>query len=236
MIKLKNIKHSFGKNFTLSIDDLLISSKKSTYIVGASGSGKSTLLKLLLGLVIPKNGDITVAKSNLIELSKSDKLDTLKMMFMTQELGLWSHLSVLEHISFVLQTKDKTQAMIYLEKVQLSHRLDSKPHQLSGGERQRLALARALVLNPDYLFLDEPFANLDIVLANELHEIIKEEQKINQFMLVQISHNMLGLSEDGVDIIVMDNGEIMQQGSLESIQKNPIGKWSEKWVSLFIKK
>lgn len=233
MIKLKNIQHSLKKDFIINIDELVISSTKNSYIVGASGSGKSTLLKLLSGLLAPKNGEIKVDNSNLKEFSKKSELCKLNMMIMTQELGLWSHLSVLEHIMFMLQTKDESKAMVYLKRVQLSHRLDSKPPKLSGGERQRLALARALALRPKYLFLDEPFASLDIVLANELYQIIKEEQKINQFVLIQVSHNIIGLKEDDVDIIVMDNGAIIQQGSLESIKTNPIGKWSKKWVSLF---
>ncbi|RLA72839.1 MAG: hypothetical protein DRG78_23300 [Epsilonproteobacteria bacterium] len=236
MIKLENIQHSFGDDFTLNIKELTFSLKSTTYIIGPSGSGKSTLLKLISGLQTPNSGNIRVGGKDVIELAKKSELYKLNIMYMSQELGLWSHMSVLEHIKFILQTEDNDAVEAWLEKVQLLSKADSKPYQLSGGERQRLALARALAVQPKYLFLDEPFASLDLVLADELLGIIKKEQEINEFILVQVSHNTLGLHEDSLNIVVINDGNIIQRGNLHEIRTNPIGKWSEKWASLLIEK
>jgi len=236
MIDIKNIVHSYGGDFKLMVEALFIPSNSSTYIIGPSGSGKSTLLKLISGLESLKTGEIKIDNYDLKVLVKSDQLYRLQMMFMSQELGLWPHMSALEHLQLVLKTKDANEAMIWLDKVHLSHRIDAKPYQLSGGERQRLALARVLAVRPKYLFLDEPFANLDLVLADELLSIIHQEQRLSSLTLIQISHYTMGLEDPDANIVVLENGSIVQQGNLDEIKNNPIGKWSEKWVSMLIKK
>ena len=235
MIKLENLRHSFGGDFTLDIQMLLIPPKSSTYIIGPSGSGKSTLLKIMAGLEEFDSGELKIDAQDVRSLVKRDQLQQLNMMFMSQELGLWPHMSVHEHIRFVLAKRDADEAVSWLEKVQLSQKAKFKPYQLSGGERQRLALARALAVKPNYLFLDEPFANLDLVLADEFLDIIHQEQHVHQFTLVQISHHTAGLDKAGANIIVLDNGRLIQQGSLREIRSAPVGKWSEKWSSLLIK-
>jgi polar amino acid transport system ATP-binding protein len=236
MINIKGIKHSYGGDFRLIIDDLSIPSNSRTYIIGPSGSGKSTLLKLISGLESFDTGVIRIDEHDLKTLVKKGQLHRLQMMFMSQELGLWPHMSVLEHLQLVLGTKDTNEAIIWLDKVHLSHRADAKPYQLSGGERQRLALARALAVKPKYLFLDEPFANLDLVLANELLSIIYEEQYFSSLTLIQISHYTMGLEDPEANIVVLDNGSIVEQGNLNKIKNNPIGNWSKKWVSMLINK
>ena len=236
MINIKNIGHSYGGDFRLTVDTLSIPSNSSTYIIGPSGSGKSTLLKLISGLESFDTGDIRIDDHDLRTLAKTGQLHRLQMMFMSQELGLWPHMSALEHLTLVLETKSADEAIMWLSKVHLSHRADAKPYQLSGGERQRLALARALAVRPKYLFLDEPFANLDLVLTDELLSIIHQEQRLSQLTLIQISHYTMGLEDPDANILVLDNGSIVQQGNLNEIKNNPSGKWSKKWVSMLIKK
>lgn len=236
MINIKNIEHSYGGDFKLLVETLSIPSNSSTYIIGPSGSGKSTLLKLICGLESFDIGDIRIDDHDLRKLVKTGQLHRLQMMFMSQELGLWPHMSAMEHVKLVLGTKSTDEAIIWLSKVKLSHRADAKPYQLSGGERQRLALARALATRPKYLFLDEPFANLDLVLADELLSLIYQEQRLSPLTLIQISHYTMGLEDPDTNILVLDNGSIVQQGNLNEIKNNPNGKWSEKWVSMLIKK
>ncbi len=236
MIKLENIRHSFGGDFTLSIETLSIPSKSTTCIIGPSGSGKSTLLNIMAGLKNFDSGTVEIDGQDVKSLAKKDRLHQLNMMFMSQELGLWPHMSVLDHIRFVLGTKDINEAEDWLQKVKLTDKALFKPWQLSGGERQRLALARALAVKPEYLFLDEPFANLDTVVADELLEIIDREQQEHQFTLVKISHHTVGLNRADINILVMNSGSIIQQGNLQEIRTDPVGTWSEKWVSLLTKK
>ncbi len=235
MIMVDNLQHTYENDFTLSIKELCIASNSNTYIIGPSGSGKSTLLKMLSGFESPDKGDVFINEQQLRLLEKSRTLHHLKLMYMSQELGLWPHLSVLEHLNLVLDTKTSEEATLWLDKVHLRDKAHLKPYQLSSGERQRMALARALITKPKHLFLDEPFANLDLVLANELLSIIRDAQKCSPFTLIQIAHHTMGLDDPDASIIVLENGSVMQQGSLEEIQKNPIGTWSRQWVKLLAK-
>lgn len=237
MIKLENITYKYDEKFTLNIQELSLKEEELTsYIVGASGSGKSTLIKVMCGLQAPQEGSVKIDGNNLRELIATQKLHTLKMMYMSQELGLWPHMSCIEHIRFMLCDAKEKEASVWLEKVQLLKKADAKPHELSGGEKQRLALARALCIEPKYLFLDEPFASLDIVLADELQQIISKEQSLHRFQLVQVSHNTLGFYDKNVNIIVIDKGEIVQSGTIVQIINNPVGRWSQKWTKLLSKK
>ncbi len=236
MINIKNIEHSYGGDFKLTVEALSIPSNSSTYIIGPSGSGKSTLLKLICGLENFDKGNIKIDGNDLRSLVKTEQLYRLQMMFMSQELGLWAHMSALEHIQLVLETKNSDEVVEWLSKVQLSHKADAKPYQLSGGERQRLALARALAVRPKYLLLDEPFANLDLVLADELLSILHQEQSLSPLTLIQVSHYTMGLEDPDATILVLDQGSVIQQGNLNEIINNPIGRWSEKWVSMLTKK
>ena len=235
MITAHNLQHTYKNDFRLSIKELSIASNSNTYIIGPSGSGKSTLLKMLSGFEVPDEGEVFIDDQQLRKLEKRRTLHHLKLMYMSQELGLWPHLSILEHLDLVLNTKASDESTLWLEKVQLSDKAHLRPYQLSSGERQRVALARALITKPKYLFLDEPFANLDLVLANELLSIILETQKHSPFTLVQIAHHTMGLNNPDASIIVLDNGTIVQQGTLDDIQKDPIGRWSRQWVELLTK-
>ncbi len=237
MIELKNIKYTYDEKFTLDIEELIVAKESvSTYIVGASGSGKSTLLKVMCGLQTPQKGLVKIEENCLSTLIATEKLHTLKIMYMSQELGLWPHMSCIEHIKFMLPKTKAKEAFLWLEKVQLLNKADARPAELSGGEKQRLALARALCIEPRYLFLDEPFASLDIVLAEELQQIISKEQKSHRFQLIQVSHHTLGFYDNNVTIVVIDKGKIMQSATLSEIMNDPVGTWSTKWVELLSKK
>ena len=232
---VENLQHTYKSDFTLSIEALCIASGSNTYIIGPSGSGKSTLLKMLSGFESPDRGEVFINDQQLRVLEKSRTLHQLKLMYMSQELGLWPHLSVIEHLNLVRGSKTGDESRLWLEKVRLTEKAHLKPYQLSSGERQRVALARALITKPKYLFLDEPFANLDLVLANELLDIILETQKHAPFTLVQIAHHTMGLDNQDASIIVLENGTVVQQGALDEIQKNPLGTWSRQWVRLLPK-
>ncbi len=237
MVKLENIIYRYDEKFTLNIKELSLGEAFTTnYIVGASGSGKSTLLKIICGLKTPHKGCVEVDGKSMSDLISTHKLHTLKMIYMSQELGLWSHMSCIEHIRFMLPKSKHATALLWLEKVQLLEKADAKPDELSGGQKQRLALARALCIEPRFLVLDEPFASLDIVLADELQQIISKEQKIHKFQLLQVSHNTLGFYDKNVNIIVMDKGEVVQSATFTQIINNPVGRWSKKWIELLSKK
>jgi ABC-type Fe3+/spermidine/putrescine transport system ATPase subunit len=233
MITLNNYKFDKYKNYYFEVDRLEINQGERIFIVGPSGSGKTTLLRALCALEDKSYGELNIDGIS-IKGFNDKNLQNMSLMLLTQELGLWTHMSAQEHISFAI-TKGKSikeDASLWLELVGLKHKQESKPHELSGGERQRLALARALCTKPKYLFLDEPFANIDSVLAYELLEMINLQQGIQEFTLIKTTHHYLGLKDSKTIILVVNNGKIIQKGTWMEIKNNPQDEWTKKWVEL----
>jgi len=233
MIKLKDCLFQRTNGFRLEIDRLEIKPNSQTILVGASGSGKTTLLRVLAGLEEEFRG---VYELDGISKQDLEELKSRGIMFLSQDFLLWEHLSVEEHLNFVLNQgkslKEHPKSKEFLEMVGLFYKKNSKISQLSTGEKQRLALARALSAKAKYLFLDEPFSNIDVVLANELIEIIQKRQQMDGFALITSTHHHLGLKRDNSQIIILANGKIVQQGEWHEIQKNPKTRWVEQWVEL----
>ncbi len=233
MMILKDALFQRENGFTLKVDRLQIKEGSKTVLIGASGSGKTTLLRVLAGLEENFKGEYSIDGKLRGDLGE---LKSRGVMFLSQELLLWEHLSVIEHINFVLNRgkslKESQESRDFLEMVGLIYKKDSKISQLSTGERQRLGLARALSAKAKYLFLDEPFSNIDVVLAHELIEVIKKRQKIDGFALITSTHHHLGFRDDKSQIVILNSGKIIQQGVWSEIQKNPATKWVEQWVSL----
>lgn len=233
MIEIKSCHFERDSNFCLEVERLTIAPNSRTVLVGASGSGKTTLLRVLAGLEEGFHGEYKLNGTNRENL---DRLKERKIMFLSQDFLLWEHLSVVEHLNFVLNRgkslKEHSESELFLKMVGLLYKKKSKISQLSTGEQQRLALARALSAKADYLFLDEPFSNIDVVLANELIGIIEERQKIDRFAFITSTHHHLGFKKEGSHIIILANGKIIQQGAWHEIQKNPKTRWVEQWVEL----
>lgn len=233
MISLRHFYLNKDDKFILDIPDLQIDPGARLFIVGPSGSGKTTLLKRLVALDYTKNGELYVDQNHI----KHDDMPSVKnasMMLMTQELGLWPHLSVQEHLSFAnskgVSLKENVDEWLNL--VQLNTHANKRPHELSGGQRQRLALARALASKPNYLFLDEPFASIDPVLAAELMTMIDKQQMKQGFTLIKTTHHYLGIKDEKTEILVINEGKISQRGSWMGIKEDPKDEWTRQWVGL----
>lgn len=232
MIKLKNYSILVSSNFQMNVNTLEINDSARVFIVGPSGSGKTTLMKALAGLHTEYsgtheiNGEVIVPPTPLYHYG---------IVFLTQEIGLWPHMTSSEHVAFVMSrgkslTHDKS--MFWLEFVGLKNKAKVKPASLSGGEQKRLALARALSVKPNFLFLDEPFANIDPVLANELMIRIDREHKKSKFTLFKVTHHYFGLKDHNTIIVVVVEGRIIQVGRWIDILQNPKGEWTKKWIEL----
>jgi len=233
MITLKNYMFNKYSDYKLEVEGLEIKSGARIFIVGPSGSGKTTLLRTLSALENLSYGELSI-DNVLLKDTQDKKVKEASIMLLTQELGLWPHLNAQEHISFAL-TKGKAinkDAAYWLKLVSLEAYADKRPNELSGGQKQRLALARVLSTKPKYLFLDEPFANIDPVLAAELLEMIDNEQEKQGFTLVKTTHHYLGLKDEKTDILVINNGKIIQKGKWMEIKDTPQDEWTKKWVGL----
>jgi ABC-type multidrug transport system ATPase subunit len=222
------------KHFRLEINDLCFEKGYKYFIIGASGSGKSTLMRSILGL--EECEGVIYKKKNEQQIIQSDPLYRKGLMYLSQEFALWDHLSVEEHINFTLSKgkslKQQEQTDYYIALVNLEHRNKQKPHTLSGGEKQRLALSRALAAKPDYLFLDEPFANIDIVQADMLMCMLESEQKKEGFGMIKVTHHFVGIKDIHSIIIVLEEGKVTFQGTYSQIQEHTLSPWIQRWKEL----
>lgn len=222
MLKLRNIKKSFGNLDVLKSIDLDIDEKEIVVLVGPSGGGKTTLLRIINMLerchsgYIEVNGRVLcndgryIDKKSMMEISKD-----VGMVF--QNFNLFPHKSVIENIiegpmRVLKKSKEqsKSEAREILSFLGLSEKEDSYPHQLSGGQKQRVAIGRALAMEPKLMCFDEPTSALDPELTEEVANVIKMLSKKGMTMLI-ITHDMTFAEKVASRIISMDNGEIVER-------------------------
>jgi lipoprotein-releasing system ATP-binding protein len=215
MLIAKDIHKSYGSLEVLKGVDLEISKGEIVSIVGASGAGKSTLLHLLGTLDRPDRGELFLQGKNLLQL-QGDSLAEFrnsKIGFVFQFHNLLPEFTALENIcipGFIQgrQSQElKRRAEELGEILGIRHRLDHKPSELSGGEQQRVAVARALINNPDLVFADEPSGNLDTSNARALHELFFKLRDTYKLSFVIVTHNE-ELAAKADRKVVMKDGRI----------------------------
>ena len=207
MLEAQNIHKNFGDVEVLKGIDLTINKSEVVSIVGASGAGKTTLLQIMGTLDKPSSGKVLFNGINLHALNEKEmaRFRNRHIGFVFQFHQLLPEFSALENVLIPAliarepRKKAEERARELLDFLQLSHRLTHKPAQLSGGEKQRVAVARALINNPDVVFGDEPTGNLDSHNRDELHKLIFEIRKHFQQTFVIVSHdNKMARSSDRV--------------------------------------
>lgn len=198
MLEGKAIHKSFKGLQVLKGVNITISSKEIVSIVGKSGSGKSTLLNILGTLDNPDQGSVVLDGNDITQLSSNDlaRFRNQKIGFVFQFHHLLPEFTAIENVMIpaFIQKKDKSKtqkkAEELLDYLGLSERLEHKPGQLSGGEQQRVAVARALINDPQIVFADEPSGNLDLDSSNDLHQLIfKLRNDFNQSFVI-VTHNL----------------------------------------------
>lgn len=197
MLEAQNIHKNFGDVEVLKGIDLTINKSEVVSIVGASGAGKTTLLQIMGTLDKPSSGKVLFNGINLHALNEKEmaRFRNRHIGFVFQFHQLLPEFSALENVLIPAliarepRKKAEERARELLDFLQLSHRLTHKPAQLSGGEKQRVAVARALINNPDVVFGDEPTGNLDSHNRDELHKLIFELRKHFQQTFVIVSHD-----------------------------------------------
>jgi putative ABC transport system ATP-binding protein len=199
-LKIEHLSKSFtqGPSLITALDNVsfTVQSGESLAIIGPSGSGKTTLLTLMAGLESPSEGHIYFADEDITLLSEKERTEfrAKNIGIVFQQFHLMPHLTALENVSLPLEINGATQvrekAFEALKKVGLENRVDHSPRQLSGGECQRVAMARAIVHKPPFIFADEPSGNLDTEngekVMNLLFDLIAKEKTT----LVLITHDL----------------------------------------------
>lgn len=229
MIKVENLKLSFGKNEVLKGINFKIEKGQVISIIGPSGSGKSTFLRSLNFLETASSGTITFGNET-FDLSKINKKDINRLRKNTtmvfQNYNLFKNKTALENVIeglLIVKKMNKNEAieigLKMLEKVGLKDKTEFYPNQLSGGQQQRVGIARAVAMSPEVILLDEPTSALDPELIGEVLKVIKDMVKENMTMII-VTHEMQFAREVSDYVVFMDSGTIIEEGKPEEIFKN----------------
>ncbi len=227
MIEIKNLEKSFGESKILKGISTVFETGKTNLIIGQSGSGKTVLLKTLLGLHAPTSGKICFDGRTFSELEDVEKRELrteIGMVF--QGSALFDSMTVAENVGFPLKmfTKDNRAKVqervdIALKRVDLVDAHNKLPSQISGGMQKRVAIARAIVNNPKYLFCDEPNSGLDPNTATLIDNLIKEITEEYNITTVINTHDMNSVMEIGEKILLLKDGVKAWEGTKEEIFK-----------------
>lgn len=226
VISVRGLHKSFGSNHVLRGFDMAVKRGENMMVLGKSGSGKSVLIKLIVGLLKPEKGSISVLGQDVLGLDH-DALDRLrvKIGFLFQSSALYDSMTVKENLEFPLrrhwiaQDPNERDTLVReaLENVGLLSALDMYPSELSGGMRRRIGLARTLILKPEVVLYDEPTTGLDPITGKEIVELILRLQKKYGTSSVIISHdlNVAKLAADR--IVVLIDGKNYAEGNYEQL-------------------
>jgi phospholipid/cholesterol/gamma-HCH transport system ATP-binding protein len=225
VIRIVDLKKSFGNQKVLDGINLEIERGKISVIIGKSGSGKSVLLKHIIGLMKPDSGEIWVDGREITRLKESE-LNEVRTSFgmLFQEAALFDSMSIWENVAFPLleRTKMKKEEIKRivderLEEVGLLEHGDKLPSEVSGGMKKRAGLARALVLDPPIVLFDEPTSALDPVMALTISDLIRETQRKLKKTYVVISHDIIGMFRIADRVAMLSGGKIIAYGTPEEI-------------------
>src|SRR5574344_2010440 len=225
MIQVKSLYKSFeGKDVLVDIN-ATFNNGKTNLIIGQSGSGKTVLMKCIVGLLTPEKGELLYDNRNFLIMDKKEKKALRREMGMIfQSAALFDSMTVLENVMFPLNMfsndtlRDRTRrAMFCLDRVNLAEAKDKYPGEISGGMQKRVAIARAIALNPQYLFCDEPNSGLDpktSLVIDELIHGITEEYNITTIINTHDMNSVMGIGEN---IIFIYEGHKEWQGQSKDI-------------------
>ena len=231
-VSLKNIVKRFGTFTAVEKTSLSIAEGSFTTLLGPSGCGKTTTLRMIAGLLDPSEGEIVIGgkRVNDVPIHKRN----LGLVF--QNYALFPHKSVADNVGFGLRYRNVPRADIArrvqqaLELVQLPHVADRYPRALSGGQQQRIALARAIVIEPDVLLLDEPLSALDAHLREDMRVELKRIQQRIGVTTVFVTHDQSEALAMSDQIVVMSNGRVEQVGAPSEVYNTPASEFVARFL------
>jgi cell division transport system ATP-binding protein len=216
MIYFNNVTKKYKDDTSLEDISITITAGEFVAIVGHSGAGKTTLTKLILAEESPSDGTVFFESTDIHKLSSKALTNfRRKIGVVFQDFRLLPNKTVYENIAFAMEAIERDEDSIrndvphVLELVDLTSRANHFPHQLSGGEKQRLAIARAIITQPDLIIADEPTGNLDPINTNEVVNLLK---KINELgtTVILTTHNKTVLDKINKRVITLENGRVVR--------------------------
>ena len=235
MIDLKHIHKEFDGRVVLDGIDASFQPGKINMVIGGSGTGKSVLLKCMIGILKPEAGQVLYDGRDFLQADQ----DTVKairreMGVLFQGGALFDSKTVLENVRFPLDTltsqtseEKNKRAMLCLQRVGLEAAANQMPSDISGGMKKRVGIARAIVMNPKYLYCDEPNSGLDPLTAVKIDLLIQEITKEFNITTIVISHDMNSVMRMGEYIIFLKDGKKVWEGSNQNLLTNDVPSLQE---------
>jgi len=225
MIRAEKIFKQFDDNKVLKGVSFTFEAGKTNLIIGKSGAGKTVLLKILVGLMDPTQGHVWYGEKDLVSMSKEDtRKIRMEVGMLFQGNALFDSMTVEENIRFPLdmfttQSLKVKRARVNhcLEEVSLAGINDKFPSEISGGMQKRVGIARAIVLEPKYLFCDEPNSGLDPKTAIKIDELISEITNQHNITTIINTHDMNSVMEIGENICLLDQGQLAWKGNKDEV-------------------
>lgn len=226
VISLRGVHKAFGDLKVLEGVDLDVFRAENLVVLGKSGSGKSVLIKLVVGLLRPDAGQITVLDQDVHTL-KPRQLDALRLRvgFSFQHSALYDSMSVAENLAFPLRMNQPRlgdaevdeQVRAVLDSVGLSSSLNQMPSELSGGQRKRIGIARTLILRPEIMLYDEPTAGLDPETCAEINALIMEVREAYHTTSILITHDLTCAADTSDRVAMLVDGRMLRLGTFDEV-------------------
>jgi osmoprotectant transport system ATP-binding protein len=235
VIHLENVSKSYDGKPALLPTTLDVPPERCLALIGPSGCGKSTLLRLIVGLLLPESGSITIGGARLSAETRTELRH--RIGYVIQDGGLFPHLTAAQNVALLARHLgwDDARCRARLEELaglaQLPPELlDRYPSQLSGGQRQRVGLMRALMLDPEVLLMDEPLGALDPIIRSHLQQDLRSIFHRLKKTVLLVTHDMGEAAYLGDEIALMREGRVVQRGSARELLRHP----AEPFVAEFI--
>ncbi len=228
---LNRVAKDFGTG-RAAVSDLSLDVREGGFLalLGPSGCGKTTVLRMIAGFETPTDGSIHLGERLLADASQALPPEKRNMAMVFQSYALWPHMSVADNVGYPLKVRGisgdayRQKVGEALSTVRLGDYAERRPADLSGGQRQRVALARCLVTSPDVVLLDEPLANLDRHLKQEMEETFREFHQRSGATMVYVTHDQSEAMALATDVAVMSEGRLLQVAPPADIYARPEGR------------
>jgi iron(III) transport system ATP-binding protein len=236
VVELESLTKRFGE--ATAVDDLTLTIAHGSLVclLGPSGCGKTTTLRLVAGFIDPDRGTIRVGDRTVSEPGRSVPPERRRMSMIFQSYALWPHMTIADNVGYGLRLRRVERAererrvAAILDVAHLSELAERYPHELSGGQQQRAALARALIVEPETLLLDEPLSNLDANLREEMRFEIRRLHDTYKYTTVYVTHDQAEAMTTADTIVVMNRGRVEQVGSPEDIYQRPRSEFVARFI------
>lgn len=230
LIEIKNVSKRFGQQVVLDDVSLTVKQGEITTIIGMSGVGKSVLLKHIIGLLSPDSGEILYQGRNISNLSRRERSEIKKKFsYMFQGTALFDSMTVYENIALPLKEKNYLSQNVIdrmivdkMDQLDIRSTAEKYPSELSGGMKKRVALARALVTEPEIVLFDEPTTGLDPIRRNAVHSMISDYQQKLGFTGIVVSHDIPEIFYISQKLIMLHESKIIFQGSVDDLLDNNV--------------